>query len=229
MVKNLYKKKVLGKEKIKIKDGRSKKLKKSRKNPYLKKKKVTLTDRPNLPTGIPKPYAKVVPRQAQHPSVLFNKLVNEQNDIQMSNTQETDNEVIQNHVPQAQHPAVAFRQITSAQRNKAELKWKLSSMKNQIESLGKTINDEIKETIAQVEKNKSNPNIKIRIKSIKDKIDQLKQLNACIDLKPIDDAVQCLKTIPAHPRFRLARLMRLFNENIKNSTKNKNVSLIKKK
>ena len=101
-------------------------------------------------------------------------------------------------------------------------------MKNQIESLGKTINDEIKETIAQVEKNKSNPNIKIRIKSIKDKIDQLKQLNARIDLKPIDDAVQCLKTIPAHPRFPLARLMRLFNENIKNSTKNKNVSLIKK-
>ena len=198
----LIQKKVLSKEKIKIKSGSGKKLKKkkNRKNPYLKKKKVTLTDRPYLPTGIPKPYAKVIPRQAQLPSVLFNKLVNEQNDVQMSNTQETDNEVIQNPVPQAQHPAIAFRQITTTQRNESELKRKLSSIKNVVESLGESINNEIKETIVQTEKNKSDSNIKIRIKSIKDKIDQLKQLNAHIDLKPIDDAVQYLKTTPAHPR-----------------------------
>ena len=118
----------------------------------------------------------------------------------MSNTQETDNEVIQNPVPQAQHPAIAFRQITTTQRNKSELKRKLSSIKNVVESLGESINNEIKETIVQTEKNKSDSNIKIRIKSIKDKIDQLKQLNAHIDLKPIDDAVQYLKTTPAHPR-----------------------------
>ena len=110
------------KKKLKLRAVTVKNWKKNRKNPYLKKKKVTLTDCPNLPTGIPKPYAKVVPRQAEHPSVLFNKLVNTQNDIQMSNTQETDNEVIQNPVKQAEHPAVAFRQ-TVAQRNKLKLNW----------------------------------------------------------------------------------------------------------
>ena len=108
------------------------------------------------------------------------------------------------------------------------MKRKLSSIKNQVKSLEKSINDEIKETITQVEKNKSDLNIKLRIKSIKDKIDQLKQLNARLDLKPIDDAVQYLKTVPVHPRVRLAHLMRLFNQNIENSTKNENVPLIKK-
>ena len=94
----------------------------------------------------------------------------------------------------------------------------MSSIKNLVESLGESINDEIKKNIEQTEKNKSDPNINIRIKSIKDKIDQLKQLNAHIVLKPIDDAVQYLKTTPANPRVRLAHLMRLFNQNIKNST-----------
>ena len=123
----------------------------------------------------------------------------------MSNMQETDNEFIQNPVSQAKHPAVAFRQITTAQRNKAELKRKLASIKDQVKKLGKEINDEMK----QVEKN---PKL---IVSIKDKIDQLRQLNAHIDVKPIDDAVEYLKTVPAHPRLRLQRLMRLLTKTLK--------------
>ena len=104
--------------------------------------------KPNLPAGIPKPYAKVVPRQAQHPSVLYCEIT--QNDIQMSNTQETDNEIVQNPVRQAEHPAIVFRKMTTAQKNKVELKRKLSSIKNQIKELGHQINDEIKNAIETV-------------------------------------------------------------------------------
>ena len=108
-------------EKIKIK---SRKKIKNRPNPYGQKKKVKLSKPPHLPGQNLKPYAKVVP--AQHPSILFNKLINAQrqydNDIQISNAQETDNQNVTNQIKQAEHPAVAFRQMTTAQRDKAELK-----------------------------------------------------------------------------------------------------------
>ena len=44
---------------------------------------------------------------------------------------------------------------------------------------------------------------------MQDELDTLKDLKPDIDVKPINDALSYLKTIPAHPRTRLARLMHL--------------------
>ena len=85
-----------------------------------------------------------------------------------------------------------------------------------IKNIQNLINSETKQLIKEVEFIKQTPlhprdRLKDKVKKIEDELDTLKDLKPDIDVKPINDALLYLKTIPAHPRTRLTRLMRLFN------------------
>ena len=61
--------------------------------------------------------------------------------------------------------------------------------------------------------------MKDKVKKTREELDTLKDLKPDIDVKPINDTLSYLKTIPAHPRTRLMRLMRLFNMNLDKKNK----------
>ena len=98
---------------------------------------------------------------------------------------------------------------------------KEKGIKNQkaIKNIQDSINSETKQLIKEVEFIKIMPQhprdwLKDKVKKIQEELDTLKDLKPDIDVNPINDALSYLKTIPAHPRTRLAHLMRLFNMNL---------------
>ena len=109
---------------------------------------------------------------------------------------------------------------TNFQRDKNDLKSKIVSKKEKLKKVGKEINEEV----AKI----NSKNIIEKAEVLQNKIEQVKELNSRVDTKPLNDAAIYLKTVPAHPRVRLAKLMRVFNDNLEKSIKGKNVPLIKK-
>ena len=101
------------------------------------------------------------------------------------------------------------------------MNFKEKAIKNKkaIKNIQNSINSETKQLIKEVEFIKQTPQyprdqLKDKVKKIQDELDTLKDLKPDIDVKPINDTLSYLKTIPAHLRTRLMRLMRLFNMNL---------------
>ena len=124
-------------------------------------------------------------------------------------------------VEPAEHSSEWFRRITSSANEtfKAKYKEQINNKPKKIKKIQESINNETKQLIKKVEFIKQTPRhprdrLKDKVRKIQEELDKLKDLKPDLDIKPVNDAVIYLKTIPAHPRTRLARLMQIFNDTL---------------
>ena len=137
-------------------------------------------------------------------------------------------------VEPVEHPSEWFRRITSSANKtfKAKYKEQINNKPEKIKKIQESINNETKQLIKKVEFIKQTPRhprykLKDKVRKIQEELDKLKDLKPDLDIKPVNDAVIYLKTIPAHPRTRLARLMQIFNDTLAKDIKKMEVEFIK--